>query len=159
MTFTVTYRGNDGSMATASIEAKDRSECFVRCKERGIVPTDIREGRAKTHPLTPNALLSARRLIAMGIAGAVALALVIGAWLWMVSGKRPKEEPARPAPPAQAVPPKKVSKTKPTTPPATNHVSRLVRHRKPKTVPTVTAEPALSTVPSGKAYSSLPRSE
>ena len=153
MTFTVTYRGNDGSMATASIEAKDRSECFVRCKERGIVPTDIREGRAKLRPATRNGS-SARRLMAVGVVAVVILTLGIGAWLWLTSGEKLKEDQPRPTP-AKEAPPKNVSKAKPAVPPATNHVSRLVRHRKPKTVPTVTAE--VGTPPDLPMFEEAPR--
>lgn len=153
MTFTVTYRGNDGAMATASIEAQDRSECFTRCKERGIMPMDIREGRAKSRPGTRNGPPT-RRLMAMGGAAVAILAIGIGAWVWLTSGEKPKEDPPRPAP-AKAMSPKKVSKAKPATLPSTNHVSRLVRHRKPKTVPTVTAD--VGTPPDLPMFEEAPR--
>ena len=153
MTFTVTYRGNDGSMTMMPIEADNRADCFARCKELGIVPTDIREGRAKSLVTSQKSPFS-RRLMTTGVVALCVLALVICAWLWLAPGEKPEQTPSRPAP-EKAAPTKMVAAKKPAAVPATNHVSRLMRHRKPKTVQTVTAE--VGTPPDLPMFEEAPR--
>lgn len=48
MTFTITYRGKDGSLREEVLEAANRAACVVTCRVRGIVPAAIREGCSGT---------------------------------------------------------------------------------------------------------------
>ena len=44
MTFIIKYRASNGSIAEEMIEAINRSDCFAKCKEHGIVPMSVRKG-------------------------------------------------------------------------------------------------------------------
>ena len=45
MIFTVTYRAKDGALREECVEAASRAECVAECRQRGIAPKGIREGR------------------------------------------------------------------------------------------------------------------
>ena len=44
--YTITYRADDGSIATTTLEAADRAACVAACRARGITPVSIKEGQA-----------------------------------------------------------------------------------------------------------------
>ena len=44
MTFTVSYRGADGTIREERVEAANRTECIVQCRARGITPISVKEG-------------------------------------------------------------------------------------------------------------------
>ena len=91
MTFTVTYRGADGSPRNEVVEAAGRAECMAALKARGITPTAIREGRGSTRTGSGKSAASpsgraggARsRATVWGAAILAALVLVVGGvWWW-----------------------------------------------------------------------------
>ena len=54
--YTITYRADDGSIATTTLEAADRAACVAACRARGITPVSIKEGqasKAKGHTSKP----------------------------------------------------------------------------------------------------------
>ena len=148
MTFTVTCRGADGALRDEVVEASSRSECFAQMKARGIVPVSVKEGVRKggRNELRPSRGDHSSRsggkpkssifnLKSSNILAAV-LAVAAGAWWW-----RAGREDARPPEPAPVkAKPVEKPKAKPVAVPATNSAPRLVRHRKPKTVPKLTAD-------------------
>ena len=145
MTFTVTYRGADGALREEAVEAASRGECFAQCKARGIVPVSVKEGarkgrrqdggapfgRAGARPSPKRKLFTIHFYLLVAIAALAAIA-----WWWLAA-----REDARPPElaPVKAKPAEK-PKAKPMAVPATNSAPRLVRHRKPKTVPKLTAD-------------------
>ena len=141
MTFTVTCRGRDGSLREEAVEAASRAECFAQCKARGIVPVSVKEGKRK-RPKNQDTrdtqdTRDKRRAVVVGVMGVVGVLgiLALGLWLWLGREAPPPPEPA----PAKAQPAEK-PKAQPAAVPATNSAPRLVRHRKPKTVPKLTAD-------------------
>lgn len=46
--YTITYRADDGSIASTTLEAADRAACVAACRARGITPVSIKEGAAKS---------------------------------------------------------------------------------------------------------------
>ena len=92
MTFTITYRGNDGSGREEYIDAANRTECMTECRRRGIVPMSIREGRSGKSAAAPKsrsqdgASPSSRRIPLIekvAILAAIVLAVICGAWWWL----------------------------------------------------------------------------
>ena len=92
MTFTVTYRAKDGALREERIEAANRAECVAVCRQRGIAPTKIAEGRSGKSAASPKGANgkdarspSQRRLTGKAaILAAVALAAIAGGlWLWV----------------------------------------------------------------------------
>lgn len=47
MTFSVKFRGIDGSIRTETVQATDREECFAQMKSRGISPIGVITAKAK----------------------------------------------------------------------------------------------------------------
>ena len=101
MTFTVSYRGPDGTIREERIEATGRSECFAQCRTRGIAPVRVKEGMNDRGKAPPSGALrngEAGRGQGKAVNGGaktpsvvsrtllVAAALVIlvgGVWWWM----------------------------------------------------------------------------
>ena len=150
MTFTVTCRGADGALREETVEAASRAECFAQCKARGIVPVSVKEGarkgrrqdggpsygRAGARPSRSDSSNRRRTIWRAAILAASVLAVAGGAWWWLA---RP-EAPRPPEPVLAKAKPAEKPKALPAAVPATNSAPRLVRHRKPKTVPKLTAD-------------------
>ena len=119
MTFTVTYRDKDGALREECVEAANRAECVVACKERGIVPTGIREGRPSVRPRSGGGvsrsaqLFGKGKLIAVVVTVAAACGVGIAWWLWPRA--EPQQEVHRP--------PKKV-----VTPPPVKRQPKVAEH-------------------------------
>ena len=129
MTFTVTYRGKDGSLCTEAVEAAGRGDCFAQMRARGIAPLSVKEGASRranksraastkppTKPFTINNSLFAVAIAAL-IAGGV------GVWLMTRGGKSSAgtEAPAKTETPAPAAARPPQAKTAPA---ATNDVPK-----------------------------------
>ena len=150
MTCAVTYRGKDGSLREEAVEAASRAECFAQCKARGIMPVSVKEGarkgrrqdggspsgRNESRPSRSDSSNRSRTIWRAAILAASVLAVAGGAWWWLAS--REAARPPEPAP-VKAKSAEK-PKAKPAAVPATNSAPRLVRHRKPKTVPKLTVD-------------------
>ena len=103
MTFTVTYRANDGALRDERVVAASRADCVAECRKRGIVPTEIREGRSgKTRdgsrPSRARVTGYNKRTTARWVVVAVVVATIaIGGWWWIsvrsASGRY--QEPAK----------------------------------------------------------------
>lgn len=106
MTFTVTYRGADGSPRNEVVEAAGRAECVAELKARGITPTSIREGRASARPgsgmsaASPNSNTGGSRSRTTVWVAAILAAVVIvagGVWWWVRSEGADAQERVSPA--------------------------------------------------------------
>ena len=88
MTFTVTYRGKDGSLHEEVLEAANRTVCVATCRARGIVPTTIHEGRGGTGRVV-NVSASSRGGLPWKAAllAASALVVVCCAWWFLATRK------------------------------------------------------------------------
>ena len=103
MVFVVKYRGRDGAMSEAEIEAADRAGCVAECRRRGISPMGILERKRGKSAASPKGSPGQRRLTGKAaILAAVALIAVVGGvWLWVATAREdaspPKmEKPAKP---------------------------------------------------------------
>lgn len=90
MTFTVTYRSKTGAKAETEIEAASRAACMAECKQRGIAPVGIRDGRGSSRlraaeTATPHAGgASSGGIWRAAILSAAVLAVVGGGlWWWL----------------------------------------------------------------------------
>ena len=93
MNFTVTYRKNDGALATEVIDAADRAAVIAACRARGIVPTSVTQGgrHAPSKPRNPSWLKGA-------IAGVLVAVIAGGALWWFGRGEATpptKEKPKK----------------------------------------------------------------
>lgn len=131
MTFTVTYRANDGALRDEVVEAADRAGCVAECRKRGIAPTKIVDGgrgkgRNKRGPRAgangqdarPSSQRAGRPLSTWLVAALIVAVIAGGAWWWMARKgetetasaqqqglKKPKaEKPARTASAEQRAP-------------------------------------------------------
>ena len=152
MTFTVTWRGRDGGLREEAVEAASRAECFAQCKARGVVPVSVKDGarkggrqdvgspsgRNESQPFPKRKLFTLRFCLLVAIAALAAIA-------WWRLAAREDVRPSDPAP--MKTKPTEKPKAKPATVPATNSAPRLVRHRRPKTVPVATADVAPPDLP------------
>lgn len=85
MTFTVKYRAKNGSVAEEIVEAANRSDCFVKCKSRGIVPMSVREGDGKVKSGTkPQLSILNSKLVTIAV---LLLAVGAGVWVWLNTEK------------------------------------------------------------------------
>lgn len=100
MIFTVIYRDKAGQRATLELDVPSKSAVWPELKKRGISALSVREGADKAHK--PSAK---RPTLVRGIlAGAVVVALALGAWWWIggrgataLPPEKPKaEKPAKP---------------------------------------------------------------
>ena len=111
MTFTVTYRGADGTIREETVESQSRSACLTEAKRRGISPIRVREGGNAA------AGKRARRLPVKWFLGVILCTAAVGASLVLLYGRKekviPEPESRRNAqiktvtpkiPPAQPVP-------------------------------------------------------
>jgi hypothetical protein len=104
MNFTVTYRGSDGALRMESIEAANRSDCFARCKERGIAVVELtvdsgklRVRKDESRRVGDNAPYQSRtkstpKLSTLNSKLSTILAVLLlvvgcGVWFWIQSGK------------------------------------------------------------------------
>lgn len=112
MTFTVTYRGKDGSLREEVLEAVNRAACVETCHARGITPMTIREGRSG-RGRAENASTSPRGGLPWKAAllSAVVLVVVCGAW-WFLSSREDNIR-AQAAPKVKSVSQKPVPKDEP----------------------------------------------
>ena len=91
MEFAVTYRDRDGAIRTECIEAKDRADCFAKCKERGIVPVGVdvqksgKEGCRRHSASGRNAKFQIWGFKPVLLLSVV-LAIGIAMWLWTQGG-------------------------------------------------------------------------
>lgn len=112
MIFTVIYRDKAGQRATLELDVPSKSAVWPELKKRGISAFSVREGADKAHK--PSAKRPA--LVRGILAGAVVVALALGAWWWMSARedtRPPVEKPAKP----KAVKPQPPSRThKPSAP-------------------------------------------
>lgn len=101
MIFTVIYRDKAGQRATLELDAPSKSAVWPELKKRGISALSVREGADKAH----NKPSAKRPALVRGIlAGAVVVALALGAWWWIggrgataLPPEKPKaEKPAKP---------------------------------------------------------------
>ena len=97
MTFTVTYRAKDGALADEVVEAASRAECVAECKQRGIVPVSVREGKVRTDVARPprpcckgEGALATSRKVALVVALAI-LAVGVGVWWWLAMRPEPEQ--------------------------------------------------------------------
>ena len=107
MTFTITYREKTGDTKALVLDVPDKEAVWAELKRRGITALAVREGAADGRRQRGGGNPSVVRGI---VAGAVVVALAIGAWWWMTA-----REDARP--PVQEKP-KKVREVKPAQPKA-----------------------------------------
>lgn len=89
MNYTVTYRGDDGSLREDVIEASGRSDCFARCKAKGIVAVNVQEcgpnhPKQASRPLKRTSRAALCKRAALAVAAIVA---ILGAWWWLAGGK------------------------------------------------------------------------
>ena len=103
MTFTVTYRGADGSPRNEVVEAAGRAECVAELKARGITPTSVREGKgavgraaARPSPDGRNKLRPSRGVWVAAILAAVVI-VAGGVWWWVRSEGADAQERVSPA--------------------------------------------------------------
>ena len=98
MTFTVTYRAKDGALREERVEAANRAECVAECRQRGIAPMGIAEGRSGKSAASPKGRDGARpsraggtgdskRTTARWVAAAVVIAAVAGGVWWWIGGR------------------------------------------------------------------------
>ena len=140
MTFTVTYRAKDGALSEETVEAADRAACVTACKQRGIVPVSVREGRASARPrsgksaASPSGRAGARpsrgaKLWGFAILAVVILSVVGGAWWYFGrSDDHIVPETQKAAIPRRVQPPQpvqKASRPKAKPPVATNAVEEV----------------------------------
>lgn len=101
MIFTVIYRDKAGQRATLELDVPSKSAVWPELKKRGISALSVREGADKAH----NKPSAKRPALVRGIlAGAVVVALALGAWWWIggrgataLPPEKPKaEKPAKP---------------------------------------------------------------
>ena len=147
-TFTVSYRKSDGSLAEIEIVAADRAECMAECRKQGVTPVGIHEGRSsvrsksKKNAGSPNGEAQGAgqgprtnvRWGLVGVAAAVAGALVIAIWL---SARTQSAPPNDPKPKAAVASPKAVA-----TPPPPARPARP-RETVPSTNEAATVSPAM----------------
>jgi hypothetical protein len=100
--YTITYRADDGSIATTTLEAADRAACVAACRARGITPVSIKEGqasKAKGHTSKPrnsetpklrNPETSKPRSLQVYVLALLAL-VAIGAAVWFFFLRTPSE--------------------------------------------------------------------
>ena len=139
-------------MREEAVEAASRAECFAQCKARGVVPVSVKDGarkggrqdvgspsgRNESQPFPKRKLFTLRFCLLVAIAALAAIA-------WWRLAAREDVRPSDPAP--MKTKPTEKPKAKPATVPATNSAPRLVRHRRPKTVPVATADVAPPDLP------------
>ena len=101
--YTITYRADDGSIATTTLEAADRAACVAACRARGITPVSIKEGqasKAKGHTSKPrnsetpklrNPETSKPRNLQVPVLALLAL-VSIGAAVWFFFLRTPSEQ-------------------------------------------------------------------
>ena len=77
MKFTVTYRKQDGALATEVLDAADRAACVAACRTRGIVPTSVVQGGRTSAGLCCPSWAKG------GIVGVIVLAIAGGVWWWL----------------------------------------------------------------------------
>ena len=100
MIFTVIYRDKAGQRATLELDVPSKSAVWPELEKRGISALSVREGADKAHK--PSAKRPA--LVRGILAGAVVVALALGAWWWIggrgataLPPEKPKaEKPAKP---------------------------------------------------------------
>jgi len=144
MTFTVTYRGEDGALREERVEAAGRAECFAQMKARGIAPLSVKEGnhisrrerRGRREEWGKNGCAAASakataakeraggRVVACVLSVALVALIVGGVWWWLGLGEAlPSKEPEAPKKAAlakevtPAAAPKPVAETAPTNAP------------------------------------------
>lgn len=115
MIFTVTYRSKTGAKAEVEIEAASRAACMAECKQRGIAPVGIRDGRASSRSraaetAAPHAGGASGGGIWRAAILATAVLAVVGGGLWWWLG-REKSQPSQPTK-------QSVAKQKPSAAPA-----------------------------------------
>ena len=92
--YTITYRADDGSIATTTLEAADRAACVAACRARGITPVSIKEGqtsKAKGQASKPrNPETSKPRNLHVFVLALLAL-VAIGAAVWFFFLRTPTE--------------------------------------------------------------------
>ncbi len=109
MTFTVTYRAQNGALSEETVEAADRAACVAACRTRGIAPVSVREGRASARPrsgksaASPSGRTGGTRSRASvwraAILAAAVLVAGVGVWWWLGgrgAASLPTETPERP---------------------------------------------------------------
>ena len=114
MTFTVTYRGADGSVATATVEASSRADCLAQMKARGITPTSVGEvkglkakrSKADGAPADRRQLAKKRPSAIHYCLAAAIVAMVAIAWWWC--GRDTPQPPFEPETMKKAALPKEV---------------------------------------------------
>lgn len=88
MTFDVTYRMADGSMAEATMEVSDRNAVYTELRRRGITPISLSEsGKAKKKSASTGAASAfCKVLLVVALLGAAALAV----WYFMLADEGSK---------------------------------------------------------------------
>ena len=85
MTFTVKYRTSNGSTAEKAVEAANRADCFAKCKERGISPMSVKDGKPEIKSARVRiSLFHPLKLIWIAIGLLIA---GVGLWFWTIAGK------------------------------------------------------------------------
>lgn len=133
MNFTVTYRKNDGALATEVIDAADRAAVIAACRARGIVPTSVTQGgrHAPSKPRNPSWLKGA-------IAGVLVAAIAGGALWWFGRGE---------ATPSTKEKPKKVKVEKPERKQPAKPAKSDTGNARPQVAATDTKKPTPSAEP------------
>ena len=85
MTFTVTYRAEDGALREEVMESASRADCMSECRRRGIAPLKLTEGRP--HSARNAARARGRWIAAISVVLLLTSGLGVLWWLW------PNEEP------------------------------------------------------------------
>ena len=104
MTFTCTYRNNQGAQTTEVVEAASRQDVFAQLKARGIVPTRVVEGgRLPTKPVAasgPANGLKPASVLRGAVVGVFVVVVAIAVWHFVDS--KAEAPVAKPAAPKQA---------------------------------------------------------
>ena len=87
MVFTVTYRAKDGALREERVEAASRAECVAACRQRGIAPTKIAEGKGVNRRQDGGSPSQRRLTGKAAILAAVVLAAIAGGVWWWVGGR------------------------------------------------------------------------
>lgn len=105
MKFTVTYRKQDGSLATEVIDAADRAAAVAACRARGITPQSIVEGgRVAVRSARPAWLKGA-------VAGVAVVVAALAAWFLLAPKTQTTDAKPDAKKPAPAKQPPKTHKT------------------------------------------------
>lgn len=95
MQFTVKYRSPKGSIVDEVVEAENRGECLAICKQRGITPLSVKEGKSSALNSKRQIANSSAKIIKWIVALTALAAIGIVAWLMLSSVNKKHEGTVR----------------------------------------------------------------